>query len=169
VDDSEFTIGFSVLDQIADIIKGVMNPLCSSNVISLICTSWFRECMSVKDDFNRDGGLWLPSLLCRHQCEKHWNIWNECVADLESDPKTKHDFEKQMQAMVCAMPYASFLLPWLFFVCVRPTPPLPNVCAIVFSTCPCAQSDKVALASIILLQKCEFHVTHGFFVFATRV
>jgi hypothetical protein len=108
-----------MIEQIADIINSVMNPLCSSNVVSLICNSWFRECMSVEDDFNRGGdGLWLPSLLCRHQCEKHWDIWNECVADLESDPKTKQDFEKQMLALVCAVPYtASFLLPGLFVVC----------------------------------------------------
>jgi hypothetical protein len=74
--------------------------------------------MNVEDDFNRGGGLWLPSLLCRHQCEKHWDKWNECVADLESDPKIKHEFEKQMLALVCAIPYtASFLLPGLLFVC----------------------------------------------------
>ncbi len=72
--------------------------------------------MSVEDDFYRGGGLWLPSLLCRHQCEKHWDIWNECVADLESNPKTKRAFEKQMLALVCAIPHtASFLLFWAIF------------------------------------------------------
>ncbi len=167
-----------MLNQIADIINSVMNPLCSSNVISLICHSFFRECMSVEDNFNRDGGLWLPSLLCRHQCEKHWNIWNKCVADLESDPKTKHDFEKQMLALVCAMPYtASFLLPWvwLFFVCqllsdfVCARPHRCQTYVRLFFPLVRVQSDNVALASILLLQKCEFHVTHGFFVVATRV
>ncbi len=155
MDDPKLGFGFSMLEQVADIINSVMNPLCSSNVISLICNSWFRECMSVEDDFNRGGGLWLPSLLCRHQCEKHWDIWNKCVADLESDPKTKHDFEKQMLALVCAVPYtASFLLfsflGYFSFVsdiltlCApAPTAALrwitttPNV-PFFLSTCPCA-------------------------------
>ncbi len=44
--------------------------------------------------------LWLPSLLCRGVCKKHWEIWKQCLIDLESDPAAKTTFDSQMMSLV---------------------------------------------------------------------
>jgi hypothetical protein len=66
-------VGFSIVTQFANIIETVMNPTCASNVISLLCNSVFKECVRVQDKSSR-GEVWLPSLLCRGACKKHWEI-----------------------------------------------------------------------------------------------
>jgi hypothetical protein len=76
-----------------------MNPTCAANVVSLICHSVFRECKQVQDKVN---GIpfWLPSLLCRSECEQHWETWNTCLDNLEQDQKAKVHFDKQMLNLV---------------------------------------------------------------------
>jgi hypothetical protein len=90
---------FSIVGQLADIIESAMNPTCASNVMSLVCHSWFRECKQV------DGGAtgdqrWLPSLICRSECEKHQKIWATCLEDLDKNPAAKNNFETQMLSAV---------------------------------------------------------------------
>ncbi len=87
------------MTQVADIINNAMNPTCASNVISLLCNSVFKECVRVQDEFSR-GEVWLPSLLCRWACEKHWEIWTQCLIGLESDPAAKSNFDTQMLSLV---------------------------------------------------------------------
>ncbi len=98
LDDPAFG-GFSIVTQLANIIKNAMNPTCASNVISLLCNSVFKECVHVHDESSL-GELWLPSLLCRGACNKHREIWTQCVTDLESDPTAKSNFDIQMLLLV---------------------------------------------------------------------
>jgi hypothetical protein len=97
IDDS--VPGFSLVTQMANIIKNALNPTCASNVISLLCHSVFKECVRVQDESSR-GELWLPSLLCRGACYKHREIWTQCLIDLESDPAAKSNFDTQMLSLV---------------------------------------------------------------------
>jgi hypothetical protein len=91
--------GFSIVTQLADIIKNAMNPTCASNVISLLCNSVFKECVRVQDESSR-GELWLPSLLCRGACNKHTEIWTQCLIDLGLDQAAKSNFDAQMMSLV---------------------------------------------------------------------
>jgi hypothetical protein len=100
LDDPESAIRFSFATQLAAIIKNAMNPTCASNVISLLCHSLFKECVRVQDDESSCGELWLPSLLCRKACNKQWEIWTQCLTDLESDPAAKSNFNTQMLSLV---------------------------------------------------------------------
>ncbi len=88
-----------MLKTTADIFHSAMNPTCASNVVSLICHTVFRECVPVNDKLN-GGTRWLPSLLCRSECRKHWETWNKCVADLNADPEGQNNFQTQMQSVV---------------------------------------------------------------------
>jgi hypothetical protein len=97
--DDPLAVGFSVVTQGANIIKNAMNPTCASNVISLLCNSVFKECARVQDESSR-GELWLPSLLCRGACNKHWEIWTQCLIDLELDTAAKSNFDAQMLSLV---------------------------------------------------------------------
>jgi hypothetical protein len=97
--DDPLAYGFSAVTQLADIIQNAMNPTCASNVISLICNSVFKECVRVQDEPSR-GELWLPSLLCRGACNKHGEIWTQCLIDLELDPAAKRNFDSQMLSLV---------------------------------------------------------------------
>jgi hypothetical protein len=92
-------IGFSVATQLASIMKNAMNPTCASNVISLLCNSVFKECVRVQDESSR-GEVWLPSLLCRGACNKHREIWTQCLIDMELDPAAKSNFDAQMMSLV---------------------------------------------------------------------
>ncbi len=91
--------GFSIVTSLANIIKNAMNPTCASNVISLLCNSFFKECVRVQGGSSRDE-LWLPSLLCRGACNKHREIWTQCLIDLELDPAAKSSFDAQMMSLV---------------------------------------------------------------------
>jgi hypothetical protein len=87
------------MTQMAGILKNAMNPTCASNVISLLCNSLFKECMRVQDT-SGTGYLWAPSLLCKSVCKTHWDIWTQCLVNLESDPAAKSTFDAQMMLMV---------------------------------------------------------------------
>jgi hypothetical protein len=91
-------IGLSIVTQVAGILKNAMNPPCASNVISLLCNSVFKECMRVQA--SSTGYLWAPSLLCKGVCKTHWDIWTQCLVNLESDPTAKITFDTQMMLMV---------------------------------------------------------------------
>jgi hypothetical protein len=90
---------FSLMKQISDIVESAMNPTCASNVMEFLCHTWFKECTPFvgKSTGNQ---LWLPSPLCRSECERHWNVWNECVGALETDEDLKNKFDAQMQSQV---------------------------------------------------------------------
>jgi hypothetical protein len=91
--------GFSKFSQFGEGIKAVMSAECSSNVLSLFCRSQFRECGQVEDT-SYEEAMWVPSLMCRSECERHYGIWNQCVADLEKDPVNKAAFNDMMQKLV---------------------------------------------------------------------
>jgi hypothetical protein len=101
MDDANGPLGFSILGQMAGVIESVMNPTCASNVMSLMCHSWFKECRQV-DGGSTANRRWLPSLPCRSECDKHMQTWKMCLDDLglENDPVAKITFKTQMLAMV---------------------------------------------------------------------
>ena len=75
-----------------------MTAECSFNVLSLFCRSQFRECAQVEDT-SYEQAMLVPSLLCRSECERHHEIWNQCVADLEKNPVDKAAFNNMMQTL----------------------------------------------------------------------
>ncbi len=101
-----------MVEGLAEIVYSAMNPTCASNVVSLICESVFRECVPVNDKLH-GGTRWLPSLLCRSECDKHWETWNKCVADLNADPEGQTYFNTQMQSLVRVTTLSSYIV----FVC----------------------------------------------------
>jgi len=68
---------------------------CTANLLSLICNSWFRTCQPVEDEETGET-FFLPSLLCRDQCEVHRKIWDSCVAKVERNADTKQIFDERM-------------------------------------------------------------------------
>ncbi len=89
-----------MVGDVAEIFYSAMNPTCASNVVSLVCHTVFRECVAVNDKLRGGETRWLPSLLCRSECDKHWETWNKCVADLNADPEEQTLFNTQMQSLV---------------------------------------------------------------------
>ena len=70
LDDADGTHGFSIVSQVTDILNNALNPTCASNAISLLCHTFFKECKAV-EDATTGTPLWLPSLLCRSECDRH--------------------------------------------------------------------------------------------------
>jgi hypothetical protein len=97
---------FSLLTQVANIVKSSMNPKCTSNVMSSVCQAAFKECRQVEDETGQE--LWLPSLLCKNECERKKTIWDKCILEIETDPTTKEAFDIQMGSMVRVCAAASF-------------------------------------------------------------
>jgi hypothetical protein len=91
--------GFSKFSQVGDGIKAVMSAECSSNMLSLFCRSQFRECGQVENT-SYEQAMWVPSLMCRSECERHYEIWNQCVAELEKNPVNKAAFNDMMKTLV---------------------------------------------------------------------
>ena len=89
----------SMIGTVAEIVYSAMSPTCASNVVSLFCHASFKECVPVNDKLN-GGTRWLPSLLCRSECDKHMETWNKCVVDLNADPEGQTYFQTQMQSLV---------------------------------------------------------------------
>jgi hypothetical protein len=96
-------MGLSAIGELANIIEGAMNPTCASNVMSLVCHSFFKECRQVEatGSGGRAGRL-RPSLLCQSECEKHLETWNACLGalDFDNNPVAKKTFHDQMIAAV---------------------------------------------------------------------
>jgi hypothetical protein len=99
VDDVNGPFGFSLIGQAADFFRTAMNSECASNVISMICHSIFKECGQVETDAQQKQ-VWLPSLLCRSECDRHLEKWNTCLDNLETDPKAKASFDDAMLSLV---------------------------------------------------------------------
>jgi hypothetical protein len=106
LDDADGTHGFSIVSQVTDILNNALNPTCASNAISLLCHTFFKECKAV-EDATTGTQLWLPSLLCRSECDRHLEAWNTCLGDLGKDPDAKRSFDTQMLAMVHVMIHTS--------------------------------------------------------------
>jgi hypothetical protein len=83
-----------------------MNQRCASNVISLLCLAAFKECKEVEDPAT-NAPLWLPSLMCRSECEARKKVWDECVGALEFDAVAKSKFDAAMLALVSAMEFST--------------------------------------------------------------
>jgi hypothetical protein len=99
LDNAASFLGFSLVSQLTDILNNALNPICASNAISLACHTAFKECKAV-EDASTGTQLWLPSLLCRSECDRHLEAWNTCLDNLENDPDAKRSFDTQMLAMV---------------------------------------------------------------------
>jgi hypothetical protein len=91
--DNPSQFGFSLVAQIVEIVENAMNPACASNVAAYFCRTTFRQCQQVDD-------LWVPSLLCRDECERHYGKWQTCLNALGADPDAKNNFDRQMAAVV---------------------------------------------------------------------
>jgi hypothetical protein len=112
LDDAESNFGYSRIAQFTEIVDLAMNPTCAANVVSLLCHAVFKECQQVvpvtpptaasADNIDSETTelLWLPSLLCRSECDRHLAIWNECVNEISEDPEAKKSFDTQMLALV---------------------------------------------------------------------
>ena len=98
MDHPDSVAGLSIINSVANVIRSVMNPTCASNVVSLLCHSFFQECRQVKDSSEND--VWVPSLLCRGECERHWRIWSDCIDILEADGEAKAIFDARMLELV---------------------------------------------------------------------
>jgi hypothetical protein len=126
-----------LIKQVADVLESAMNPTCASNVLSLICHSFFKECQQVEDSSTGEA-IFLPALLCRSECERHWKIWNSCLAALKTDTDAKRHFDFQMQFMVplsCSISHYFFVESWL-----------------LFNTC-CLQADGAALMGSYIMEE----------------
>jgi hypothetical protein len=88
------------MSQITKLIELAMNPKCAANVIAMMCHAAFKECTEVVDVSHPTGSRWVPSLLCRSECERHHALWERCVDDLRADPDVKETFDAQMLALV---------------------------------------------------------------------
>jgi hypothetical protein len=100
IDDTESNNGVSNFAQFTDIVEIAMNPKCAANVVSLMCHTTFKECTEIVDESKPTGSLWVPSLLCRSECERHLAIWDQCLQNVGADPEAKETFDTQMLALV---------------------------------------------------------------------
>jgi hypothetical protein len=81
-----------------EILESVMVPDCVANVMNLMCNSWFKPCQEIEGD-------WVPSLLCRSDCERHLQVWNECVANIGAVASLKNTFAHKMDQLTDEMGY----------------------------------------------------------------
>jgi hypothetical protein len=114
LDDKNGAFGFSLARQLADLVENALNPSCSANVMTLLCRSWFKECVQVEDT-STAAQIWLPSMMCRSECDRHLDAWNKCLASLDEDPDAKKNFETQMMEVVCACVLLRSSLEFSFF------------------------------------------------------
>jgi hypothetical protein len=100
LDDSRSSFGYSQMSQFTEIVELAMNPTCAANVAAMVCHTAFKECTEVVDANHPTGSRWVPSLLCRSECERHHALWEQCVGDLRTDADAKETFDTQMLALV---------------------------------------------------------------------
>ena len=89
-----------MIQAMAGIVDSGMNAKCTANVMASVCHAVFKECRQVEDETGQK--LWLPSLLCRSECDRKKMIWDECVANIQADAAAAKAFETQMVALVHA-------------------------------------------------------------------
>jgi hypothetical protein len=92
--DSPSTPGGGFVNNYAREFNNFFAPSCVSNVEAILCHAAFRECREVEDD------LWVPSLMCRSECENQNLIWNACLKELESKPDEKKAFDDAIMQLV---------------------------------------------------------------------
>ena len=109
LDDSQSNEGYSQMSQFTELVKLAMNPTCAANVVAMMCHAAFKECTEVVDASHPTGLRWVPSLLCRSECERHHALWERCVDDLRTDPDAKETFDTQMLALV-SLTASNFIL-----------------------------------------------------------
>ncbi len=89
---------YSRLGVYGDSAELVLPADCSQNLMALLCNTWFKQCSQVEDD--KTGQLiWLPALMCQHDCENYISVWDECVATLQEDVDSYEKFKLQMAIM----------------------------------------------------------------------
>jgi hypothetical protein len=86
--------GGGFINNMARVFDNFFEPSCVSNVEAILCHAAFRECTEVEDD------LWLPSLMCRSECENKNLEWNACLKELESKQDEKKAFDDAIMALV---------------------------------------------------------------------
>eukprot|EP00398_MALV-I-01_sp_L67-1_P000699 gene699-605_t len=113
--------GPSYMYQFATLLN-VMNEECSANVVEFMCHSFFKECkeVEVEDPLRASANVFLPSLLCKTECERHKAMWDLCMAKIQTNLDDKKIFDSNMATMSEKV-YGE--LSW-FFVGER-EPPLP--------------------------------------------
>jgi hypothetical protein len=87
----------SIFTPFATVLRSTMSPACASNMVALNCHSNFKECVQVEDATAARNKMWLPSLLCRSECERHYEMWETCLAEIEADPTVKRAFDDQIE------------------------------------------------------------------------
>ncbi len=93
--------GFSMVGTVVPIIEAAMSTTCASNLLSLVCQSTFKKCVKVERKSDSQSLVaWVPSLLCRSECERHQVAWKVCLADIERDANTKDKFYAAMETVV---------------------------------------------------------------------
>jgi hypothetical protein len=109
LDDIDGPPGFSIISQFANIFHAVMNDNCAVNVVAHICHGIFKECKEV-EDVETGLSMYLPSLLCRDECDTRLAKWDSCVAQIGTDAPSKANFDTQMQEIATTMGFATLLM-----------------------------------------------------------
>jgi hypothetical protein len=108
LDKTNGQFGFSLVTQMADIVKNAMRPSCASNVMAIVCRSWFKECVQVVDASDAARGeIKLPALLCQSECQPHLDTWNSCVSEIETDAAALANFEEVILGVLDGVELAS--------------------------------------------------------------
>ena len=91
--------GISHVTTHVDVFAQFFEGKCLSNIEAMFCHASFRECQMVEEE------AWLPSLICRSECEKLYATWEGCLLQLESDPGLKTAFDDALKTLVgCQSP-----------------------------------------------------------------
>ena len=88
-----------VTNRMTELFDPFFSPRCLSNVESIFCHAAFKECKAVQQP-NVEEEIWLPSLLCRSECEKQSSIWEECLEQLKKDAAAKEAFDNGIRVKV---------------------------------------------------------------------
>ncbi len=78
-----------------NLLKGALSQECYAEMASFICNTYYRPCSEVKDA-NGDR-TWVPSLLCRSECETLNTVWNICMVELQKKPVEYEGFVASLQ------------------------------------------------------------------------
>jgi hypothetical protein len=88
-----------MIDEMAKIFTQYMDPVCAANAVDIACNAMFRECGQVENAFAGEN-LWLPALMCRSECDKHAQIWEGCLREMERDVDLLTAFDDQTSTMM---------------------------------------------------------------------
>ena len=71
-----------------------MSLECSSNLVSFVCSTFFRTCAEVEDASGQT--VWAPTLTCESDCSSFSSVWDQCMEDIATDPDAKKRFDDAM-------------------------------------------------------------------------